>query len=325
MHANIFQCKNTSCQVFFQNSHDLKRHHCKTLTEAFPGKIAQPQTNVFAKLEDEGLSFQSEDKVFPYRCIFDYESSFSISSLPKSGPRTTFLNRNVAMAVGVQTNVPGFSEFQCFTGEPEQIVQQKLEYLEKASAQANELLKRKFSFVHEFLEVRLIDLEEDERKKHPLGRLLLEFDGYLKCLPVCTFDDGRYDIPLSDETIHENLLEDRLPQARGFAATASNHKPSQLEIPQRDRFVLRPFCSCMAMQDSVTTVREQAVVKASARSNTTSLLSEVYHFENDCCLWHIENVGKRFRRFNAFHEELLFLVAGIVKGTVPERRIETFH
>ena len=177
MYANIFQCKNTSCQVFFQNSHDLRRHHCKTLTEVFPGKIAQPQTNVFAKLEDEGLSFQSEDKVFPYRGVFDYESSFSISSLPKSGPRTTFLNRHVAMAVGVQTNVPGFSEFQCFIGEPEQIVQQKLEYLEKASAQAYELLKRKFSFVYEFLEVRLIDLEEDERKKHPLGRLLLEFDG----------------------------------------------------------------------------------------------------------------------------------------------------
>ncbi|XP_076815041.1 uncharacterized protein LOC143461131 isoform X2 [Clavelina lepadiformis] len=196
MYANIFQCKNTCCQVFFQNSHDLRRHHCKTLTEVFPGKIAQPQTNVFAKLEDEGLSFQPEDKVFPYRGVFDYESSFSISSLPKSGPRTTFLNRHVAMAVGVQTNVPGFSEFQCFIGEPEQIVQQKLEYLEKASAQAYELLKRKFSFVYEFLEVRLIDLEEDERKKHPLGRLLLEFDGYLKCLPVCTFNGGRYDIPL---------------------------------------------------------------------------------------------------------------------------------
>ncbi|CAK8684619.1 unnamed protein product [Clavelina lepadiformis] len=145
-----------------------------------------------------------KDKLFYYRAVFDYESSFSTSSLPKSGPRTTFLNRHVAMVVGVQTNFPGFSEFQCSIGEPEQFVQQKLEYLEKASAQAYQLLNRKFSFVYEFLEGRLIDLEDDKRKKHPLGKLLVEFDAYLKCLPVCTLNGGRYDVLLSDETSHKS-------------------------------------------------------------------------------------------------------------------------
>ncbi|XP_076810299.1 uncharacterized protein LOC143453033 [Clavelina lepadiformis] len=111
-YANIFQCKNTSCQALFQNSYELRRH---------------------SSLQNINRSLSR--------------------SLPKSGPRTIFLNRHVAMAVGVQTNVPGFSEFQCSIGELEQIVQQKLEYFEKAFAEAYQLLKRKFSFVYEFLEV----------------------------------------------------------------------------------------------------------------------------------------------------------------------------
>ena len=85
-----------------------------------------------------------------------------MKNLPGNGPKLSFEVRHVPLSVGIATNVPNFENGVCFVtnGNENDLVQKMLKYLEDASNAAYEIMKTKFDYAFQALQ-----LSENVRKK----------------------------------------------------------------------------------------------------------------------------------------------------------------
>ena len=75
-------------------------------------------------------------------------------SLPGNGPKS-FEARHVPLSVGIATNVTNFENGVCFVtnGDQNNLVEKMLKHLEDASNAAYEIMKSKFGYVFQALEL----------------------------------------------------------------------------------------------------------------------------------------------------------------------------
>ena len=91
------------------------------------------------------------------------------------------------LSVGIATNVPNFVNGVCFVtnGDENDLVQKMLKFLEDASNAAYEIMKRKFDYAFQALE-----LSKNVRKEN----LAKEFEAYFRELIINGFNSASYDL-----------------------------------------------------------------------------------------------------------------------------------
>ena len=142
---------------------------------------------MFEQLEQLGINVPHEDRFYPYRSTFDYESYFDKSDLPDAGEKSVWVARHVPRSVSVCSNMPNFEQPNCFINTSLQLlVHDKMQYLETIADAAFEILKEKFQY--------FFDQLEPENKQHQAvkGR----FVSYLQEHIVIGFSSSSYDISL---------------------------------------------------------------------------------------------------------------------------------
>lgn len=71
--------------------------------------------------------------VFPYRATYDFEVFFDKDELPQTqSENTVFIAKHIPMSVAVCSNVPGFTEPQCYVneGNTQELIDRMVNYLE---------------------------------------------------------------------------------------------------------------------------------------------------------------------------------------------------
>ena len=103
------------------------------------------------------------------------------------------------LSVGIATNVPNFENGVCFVtnGNENDLVEKMLKHLEDASNAAYEVMKSKFDYVFQALE-----LSKNVRKEN----LIKEFEVYCRKLIVIGFNSASYDLNLIKPTLIQQLL-----------------------------------------------------------------------------------------------------------------------
>ena len=97
------------------------------------------------------------------------------------------------------TNVPSFENGMCFVtnGDESDLVRKMLKYLEDVSNATYEMMKRKFDYVFQALE-----LSENVRKEN----LTKEFEAYCRELIIIRCNCASYDLNLIKPTLIQQLL-----------------------------------------------------------------------------------------------------------------------
>ena len=156
----------------------------KTITITVIPKLVKPQfviffQGVFIKTDPQYLkNLKKSVSVSPLQTkdfflilLVMISKPISQENLPGNGPKLSFKARHVPLSVVIATNVPNFENGVCFVtnGDENDLVQKMFKYLEDASNAAYEIMKRKFDYIFQALE-----LSENVRKEN----LTKEFKAY---------------------------------------------------------------------------------------------------------------------------------------------------
>ena len=97
---------------------------------------------LFDQWEQLGINVPHEDRFYPHRSTFDYETYFDKNDLPDAGEKSVWVARHVPCSVSVCSNAPNFEQPKCFINtSPQQLVHDKMQYLETTADAAFEILK----------------------------------------------------------------------------------------------------------------------------------------------------------------------------------------
>ena len=154
-----YQCP--SCQMHFRKPSNMKRHSlkCEGRTKhRFPGGFYSSPKTIFDKLEEHGIVVPTEERIFPWFLVFDFE---------QNSEKLTWTAEHVPISVSVCSNVEGFKTPNCII-EPNtnELVAQMVQYMSQISDKSYELAKAKFSEAFAKLD-RVI------RSEFPLTKILM--------------------------------------------------------------------------------------------------------------------------------------------------------
>ena len=96
-------------------------------------------------MEEIGICVPRNERFYPNYYCHDFEAYFSQQNFPESGPKLTFEARHIPLSVGIAANVPDFTKgvyIFVTNGREAELIQKMLDYLEKASAAACQLIKK---------------------------------------------------------------------------------------------------------------------------------------------------------------------------------------
>jgi len=215
--AHAFSC--SQCGQLWKQHHQLNRHEKKCPgkgpTESYRGGVYTPPKSIWQKLALYGLDVD-ENFVFPYRATFDFECFFDKDNIPQTKTDTTqFSAKHVPLSFAVCSNVPGFTEPQCFvtSGNSQELINQMVDYLEQISDTSYRLLKEQFQDV--FIELNMIQKQEQEQEENfnsPINALKGNLEDYLRELPVVGFNSSKYDINLIKPFLIHRFVSHPSPQ-----------------------------------------------------------------------------------------------------------------
>ena len=199
-YCRVFKC--TRCDKLWTDRRHFIRHTktCSaTVRESSPGGIYKNTPSIFEKLEDIGISVSQNIRHYPFYACFDFECYFSSESLPKNGEMVSFEARHVPISVGIASNIPGYEEAVCYIsdGNEGNLVKKMVDYLNKLSDAAFEILQSKYQYVFEALRT-----SQNCRSEN----LLKKFEAYLKELTVLGFNSASYDLNLIKPLLIQELL-----------------------------------------------------------------------------------------------------------------------
>jgi len=126
----------------------LERHqlHCNEIVKRkYPGKVFQNSKTVFEDLDDLDISTTHELRFYSYRSTYDYECFFSHNDIPTPSEKLTRKAVHIPCSVSICSNLKGFESPVCFVNEGSalDLVKKKIEYLERISKAAYEILRPK--------------------------------------------------------------------------------------------------------------------------------------------------------------------------------------
>ena len=190
-----------------------------------------------------GIHVSEELRFYPFRATFDFECYFDNSDLPPNSPKVDWLARHEILSVIICSNVPGFSLPCCFIneGDPNQLVDRFMNYLNKISNAAYKILTKVYEDVFDSLKnvletatanrslnedviCDMINKDNDSDNDNDndaedydgakisiitpedIYKLIASLKGFLKELPVIGFNSGRYDLNLIKKYIAPYLL-----------------------------------------------------------------------------------------------------------------------
>ncbi len=210
-------CKSYKCRLckgkLFTSCKKLHRHEktCDGATKRdFVGGVYRPEATVFELLEDEGVAVPEEERYYPYRIVYDFESYFDKENLPDATDKLEWLARHEPLSVSVKSNLPEFTEPKWLVtdGDPQKLVQDMVTYMleiqEAAKVRMNERHQKYYDQLLELTEARKscepgayeedmeVDNEETEKKiKHPLDSLKHKYEAWMAEIPVIGFNSQR--------------------------------------------------------------------------------------------------------------------------------------
>ncbi|XP_071805255.1 uncharacterized protein [Asterias amurensis] len=216
LYSNTFCCTNTWCQRVFRRSNGLKIHMAKcskNIKHRFPGSVYRPAPSIFDRLLDENISVPAEDRCFPHRATFRFEIFPDTSEKTEKTTKTRVEYKHIPLSVSVLSNVQGFEEPKCFIskGDPQQLVNEMIEYLYKISEASYKFLMEKFQLVFKELDKQLRNVRTQDNSdskgnlKRHLTKLRKDFEDYLKELPVLGFESSKYGINLVKQYLYTSL------------------------------------------------------------------------------------------------------------------------
>ena len=199
-----FSCK--KCGRLWGEARNLPRHE-KVCTGGktqfyYPGGVYHPSYTPLETLVDNGIEINTA-YVYEYRATYDFEAF--MQPYTKETKRTKYVCRHVPMSVSICSNVPDYTEPQCFINDNgvQDLINQMGNYLELIATAAYERLREKFK-----------DVFDQIAKKKNADELLAIFEKYLRQVPVVGYNSGKYDINLAKPYIIKRFLmkSDKPPQ-----------------------------------------------------------------------------------------------------------------
>ena len=212
----------------------MNRHErtCNQVTKKkYVGGSYQPEPTVFELLADEDIMVKEEDRYYPYRITYDFESYFLKEDLPRSSQKLTWEAKHVPLSVSVCSNVPGYTEPQCFVteGNPQELVNKMVDYMHQIQETAQTYLHEQHShyynalcqLLQEKLHLEVSTEEEDVdmtdemaeelkkrgKKTHPLEAVKLKYEQWMTEMPVVGFNSAKYDINMVKPHLVKALME----------------------------------------------------------------------------------------------------------------------
>ena len=179
-------------------------------------------------MREFGINASEELCFYRFRATFDFECYFDNSDLPPNSPKVDWLARHEILSVSICSNVPGFSLPCCFIneGDPNQLVDRFMNYLNKISNVAYKILTKVYEDVFDSLKnvletatanrslnddsiCDMINKDNDSDNDNDaedydgaeisiitpedIYKLIASLKGFLKELPVIGFNSGRYE------------------------------------------------------------------------------------------------------------------------------------
>ncbi|KAI8517751.1 hypothetical protein Bbelb_037680 [Branchiostoma belcheri] len=233
--------KSWSCQVcsrkFTHHGHLMvHQRQCTGSTSfVYPGGAFQLTSNIFDKLQDEGVSIPREQRIYPYRVTWDIECLLKPLA-EQNSEKMTWEAVHELLSVSVSSNVPGFTTPKCFVsdGEPKVVADDFLAYIEQISHHAYKTLRETFGWVFdEILDKRQKDIEQMEQeernkppldrtdkdsklKKHYLTKMLEELEKHLRQIPAYECQEMKGVFPYEWMDDLSKLEQTSLPPADAF-------------------------------------------------------------------------------------------------------------
>lgn len=232
-------CK--KCNKLFSLLSKLKRHEPKCQVNVRQkyrqGGYGNPET-VFDELLRYGIAVNPDDRFYPYRSMFDFETF--CKPLPENGVKLHFTKELVPASVSVATNVPGISsdgwnflEPRCFvsSGNVSDLVADMFAYLCEISDRCFYLLNEKLADIFSDMD-RCIERLSQGKLKVPytakeLNRVKIKLTRWMKQHPVLGFNSARFDVPLILKFLVPYLIqndikiENCIKQANGFMSLST--------------------------------------------------------------------------------------------------------
>ena len=231
-YCKCYECR--QCQKLWKGAWEMNRHEhtCNQVTKKkFVGGSYQPEPTVFELLEDEGIMVPEEDRYYPYRITYDFESYFLKEDLPASSEKLTWEAKHEPLSVSICSNVPGFVEPKCFItmGKTEDLVLEMVNYLHNIQTTAHAYIQEAHQTYYKCL-VELLQqkqqLEENEentdddvvmdateesgdkgKESHPLYAVKLKYEHWMTQIPVIGFNSGKYDINMVKPHLVKGLMK----------------------------------------------------------------------------------------------------------------------
>ena len=217
LYSKAYQC--SKCGKIFTSGYRVKRHELtcdNNVTHVFPGGAYSTPPTIFEKLEKEDIDTSDDMRFFSHRATFDFECFFDEVVASQQTLKFKVEAHHVPLSVSVASNVDGYESAKHFVtdGDPHNMVQQMVCYLEEVSCRSEEILRDEFQPVIEQLESKLHHVQNrpttnDRAKKKRLQQLFKlrqELDEYICTLPVLGFNSARYDLNLVREYLYPALF-----------------------------------------------------------------------------------------------------------------------
>ena len=116
MYSRSYSC--VKCGYVTHREYNVRRHQRKCVANvkhSFPGGGYRVPPTIFEKLEDLGVHIEEENRYFPYRATFDFESYFQpVPERLQGRGKLAWERRHELLSCSVASNVPGLKEAQCF-------------------------------------------------------------------------------------------------------------------------------------------------------------------------------------------------------------------
>lgn len=152
------------CSKFFTRQSNLHRHVSANCTEKvrniYPGKVYNLQQTIFEKLDDIGIYLDRDMRVSSNFAVFDFESYCAKEEAIQSTATTEYLGKHIPVSASVCDNFMSTEPYFMHNHNPQQLVVDFLNYLEKLSAVNAKLQLHRYSNVFQQLkdfQAELID------------------------------------------------------------------------------------------------------------------------------------------------------------------------
>ncbi len=203
-YSSTFLCGNDGCKRMF-SSRKLCHQHGQRCNPSAARKVRctgggyEPGMTLFDQLEAAGVSTPANARFMEYFATYDCETV--TIPIPKDqqlhGASTRHEADLLLASISICSSVPGYREPKFFlsSGDPQDLVEQCLDYLLEISGETRRLLSREFDQPLQRLEEKIL-LETDAKVEKHLQSVKEKLDRWISQLHVFGWNSRGFDLPL---------------------------------------------------------------------------------------------------------------------------------